>query len=109
MLHDDNNRPIALMNPLTEEQRLTLRGVGPVDTLPNGIMKSFDDAEVGDVIGIYGNLKNYTMNVQPGMPLTTTSWDDHETNLHKTKVLTAMDGRVSNPFGWVVLKKGPSA
>lgn len=109
VLHDDNNRPIALMNPLTEEQRLTLRGVGPVDTLPNGIMKSFDDAEVGDVIGIYGNLKNYTMNVQPGMPLTTTSWDDHETNLHKTKVLTAMDGRVSNPFGWVVLKKGPSA
>lgn len=109
VLHDDNNRPIALMNPLAEEQSLTLRGVGPVDTLPNGIMKSFDDAEVGDVIGVYGNLKNYTMNVQPGMPLTTTSWDDHETNLHKTKVLTAMDGRVSNPFGWVILKKGPSA
>jgi len=109
VLHDDNNRPIALMNPLAEEQSLTLRGVGPVDTLPNGIMKSFDDAEVGDVIGIYGNLKNYTMNVQPGMPLTTTSWDDHEINLHKTKVLTAMDGRVSNPFGWVILKKGPSA
>lgn len=109
VLHDDNNRPIALMNPLAEEQKLTLRGVGPVDTLPNGIMPSFDDAEVGDVIGFYGNLKNYTMNVQPGMPLSTVSWDDHETNTHKTKMLTAMDGRVSNPFGWVILKKGAGA
>ena len=109
VLHDDNNRPITLMNPLKEEEQLTLRGVGPVDTLPNGIMKSFDDAAVGDVIGFYGNLKNYTMNIQPGMPLTTTSWEDHDLNLHKTKILTAMDGRVSNPFGWVILKKGPSA
>jgi hypothetical protein len=49
------------------------------------------------------------MNIQPGMQLSTVSWDDHETNTHKTKVLTAMDGRVSNPFGWVILKKGPSA
>ena len=109
VLHDDNNRPITLMNPLKEEEQLTLRGVGPVDTLPNGIMKSFDDAAVGDIIGFYGNLKNYTMNIQPGMPLTTTSWEDHDLNLHKTKILTAMDGRVSNPFGWVILKKGPSA
>ncbi len=109
VLHDDNNRPITLMNPLKEEEQHTLRGVGPVDTLPNGIMKSFDDAAVGDVIGFYGNLKNYTMNIQPGMPLTTTSWEDHDLNLHKTKILTAMDGRVSNPFGWVILKKGPSA
>lgn len=109
VLHDDNNRPIALMNPLAEEQRLSLRGVGPVDTLPNGIMKSFDDASVGDVIGIYGNFKNYTINQQPGMPLTTVSWEDHETNTHKTKMLTALDGRVSNPFGWVILKKGPEA
>ena len=105
VLHDDNNRPISLMNPLAQEQQLSLRGVGPVDTLPNGIMKSYDDAAAGDVIGIYGDFKNYTMNVQPGMPLSTVTWDDHETNTHKTKILTAMDGRVSNPFGWVILKK----
>lgn len=109
VLHDDNNRPITLMNPLVQEERLTLRGVGPVDTLPNHIMPDFDSAEVGDIIGIYGNMKNYTMNIQPGMTLSTVSWDDHETNTHKTKVLTAMDGRVSNPFGWVIFKKGPSA
>ena len=109
VLHDDNNRPISLFDPLSQEQRMSLRGVGPVDTLPNNIMPDFDSAEVGDIIGIYGNFKNYTMNIQPGMQLSTVSWDDHETNTHKTKVLTAMDGRVSNPFGWVILKKGPSA
>jgi len=109
VLHDDNNRPIALMNPLSQEQALTLRGVGNVVTLPNKTIKAYDDAEVGDIVGIYGNLKNYTMNFQPGMPLSTVSWDDHETNTHKTKVLTAMDGRVSNPFGWLIIKKGPQA
>ena len=49
------------------------------------------------------------MNFQPGMPLSTVTWADPETNTHKTKVLTAMDGRVSNPFGWLIIKKGPSA
>lgn len=106
VLHDDNNRPITLMNPLSQEQALTLRGVGNVVTLPNHVMKSFDDAAVGDIVGIYGNLKNYTMNFQPGMPLSTVTWDDHETNTHKTKVLTAMDGRVHNPFGWLFIRKG---
>lgn len=109
VLHDDNNRPIALDNPLVQEHALTLRGVGNVSTLPNTVMASFDDANTGDVIGVYGNLRNYTMNIQPGMPLATTSWDDHETNTHKTKILTAMDGRVSNPFGWLILRKGVGA
>ena len=109
VLHDDNNRPISLMNPLNDEQTLTLRGVGNVIALPNTTIKPFDDAEVGDIVGIYGDLHNYTMNFQPGMPLSTVTWDDHETNTHKTKVLTAMDGRVHNPFGWLFIKKGPSA
>ena len=109
MLHDDNNRPITLDRPLQQDEGHSIRFIGNVTLLRNDIMKPFDTAAVGDIVGIYGNLKNYTMNVQPGMPLSTVSWDDHETNTHKTKILTAMDGRVSNPFGWLILKKGPSA
>lgn len=109
VLRDDNNRPICLADPLNDEPRLSLRGVGPVDTLPNGIMPAFDNASTGDVIGIYGNFRNYVMNTQPGMPLSTVSWTDHDRNLEKTKMLVACDGRVANPFGWVILKKAASA
>jgi hypothetical protein len=87
---------------------MTLRG-NAVDTVPNTLIPDFDSAEVGDVFAIYGNLRNYTLNTQPGMPLSTTSWDDHDTNTKKTKVLMACDGRVTNPFGWLLLKKKASA
>jgi len=109
VLHDDNNRPITLARPLVDGEQLAIRGIGNVTLLPNTVIKPYDSASVGDIVGVYGNLKNYTMNVQPGMPLSTVSWEDHETNTHKTKILTAMDGRVSNPFGWLFIKKGASA
>lgn len=110
VLHDDNNRPISLMNPVAgDSQALALRGVGPVALTPNTILPSYDRAEVGDVFGIFGNLKNYTMNTQPGMPMSIVTWDDHENNAHKTKLLVACDGRVSNRYGWVFLVKGANA
>jgi HK97 family phage major capsid protein len=107
-LKDDNNRPIAKFNPLNEDLPMTLRG-NAVDTVPNTLIPDFDSAEVGDVFAIFGNLKNYTLNFQPGMPLSTVSWDDHENNAHKTKVLTAVDGRVVDPYGWILLKKKAGA
>ncbi len=109
VLHDDNNAPIALSNPLTESHQLTLRGVGPVDLVPSVILPTYDNAQTGDIFGIYGNLKNYTINTQPGMPLSTVTWDDHENNAHKTKVLVTLDGRVHNRYGWVFLRKGAGA
>lgn len=110
VLHDDNNRPISLFNPVGgDSQQLTLRGVGGVNLVPNTILPSYDRAEVGDVFGIFGNLKNYTMNTQPGMPMSVVTWDDHENNAHKTQLLVACDGRVSNRYGWVFLVKGQGA
>ena len=109
VLHDDNNRPITDMDMLQREPAMRLRGVGLVDTVANDLLPSFDTANVGDIIGVYGNFTNYVMNFQPGLPLNTVSWDDHETNTHKTKMLLAADGRVANPFGWLLLRKGKSA
>ena len=109
LLQDDNKQPIGLYKPLSEDTQLSIVGVGPVDTMPNSIIPDFDSASVGDVIGFYGNPRNYTMNEQPGLQLSTVSWTDHETNTYKTKMLVAMDGRVHDPFGWVILKKAASA
>lgn len=111
-LRDDNNRPIANFAStgasLNENIEPRIQG-RPVNLLDALVLPGFDEASVGDVFAIYGNLRNYTINTQPGMPLSTVSWDDHETNTRKTKVLMACDGRVTNPFGWLFLKKKASA
>jgi len=105
VLHDDNNRPISNLVSINQGMEKSLRGVGSVDLLPNDVLKTFDNASAGDIIGIYGNFKGYTLNTQPGMPLTTATWDDYDTNTRKTRMLVACDGRVTNPYGWVILKK----
>lgn len=113
VLRDDNNRPIAnfmsTRDSLNEALVPSIQG-RPINLIGEStILPSFDEASVGDIFAVYGNLRNYTLNTQPGMPLTTTRWEDYETNTKKTRVLMACDGRVTNPFGWLLLKKKASA
>lgn len=104
VLKDADGDPLSKVDPLNSEQPQRLRN-RPVNLVEDTILPSFDAASSGDVIGIFGNLNNYVLNTQPGMPMSTVTWDDHENNLKKTKMLTAVDGRVVNPYGWAILKK----
>ncbi len=103
-LKDDNNRPIATFDIRSDDAPTKIRG-NRVVTLPNSLLGDFDSASAGDVVAVFGNLQNYAMNFQPNMPLTTTNWDDPESNTNKTRVLTAVDGKVIDNQGWVVIKK----
>ena len=107
-LKDEVNRPLAKFDPLNDEAPYKIRG-NAVVTLPNSLLGDFDSASTGDVIAVFGNLKNYALNFQPGMPLSTVSWEDYETNTQKTRVLTAVDGKVIDNHGWVVITKKASA
>lgn len=103
-LKDEVNRPLVQLNIASGDNLPTIRG-NAITTLPVSLLPDFDAASTGDVIAIFGNLKNYTLNFQPGMPLSTVSWTDHETNTNKTKVLTAVDGKLIDNNGWVVITK----
>ena len=103
-LKDEVNRPLVQLNLGSGENLPTIRG-NAINTLPVSLLPDFDAATAGSVVAIFGNLKNYTLNFQPGMPLSTVSWTDHETNTNKTKVLTAVDGKLIDNNGWVVIKK----
>lgn len=107
-LHDEVNRPLVRQDLRAAEPMASLFG-NTINVMPNAIMPDFDTASVGDVVAIFMNPRNYTLNFQPGMPLSTVSWDDHETNTHKTKVLTAVDGRVIDNNGIVIITKKASA
>lgn len=112
VLRDDNNRPVANFmsryDSLNDGFVPAING-RPVNLLDDSVGADISTAEVGDIIAAFGDLKHYTLNTQPGMPLTTLSWDDHDNNLHKTKVSMACDGRVTNPFGWLLIKLKASA
>ena len=107
-LKDEVNRPLVQLNLQSGDNLPRIRG-NAINTVPVGLLPDFDAAQTGDVVAIFGNLRNYTLNFQPGMPLSTVSWDDHETNTHKTKVLTAVDGKLVDNNGWVVITKKQSA
>lgn len=107
-LKDEVNRPLVQLNLSSGDNLPSIRG-NAITTLPVSLLPDFDAASTGDVIAIFGNLKNYTLNFQPGMPLSTVSWTDHETNTNKTKVLTAVDGKLIDNNGWVVITKKASA
>ena len=103
-LKDEVNRPLVQLNLASGDNLPSIRG-NAITTLPVSLLPDFDAASAGDVVAIFGNLKNYTLNFQPGMPLSTVSWTDHETNTNKTKVLTAVDGKLIDNNGWVVITK----
>ena len=106
---DNNNAPVSVgYNPVTgdEIKRIIGRGVSCVES---DILPDFDAASAGDVVAIFGNWNDYAVNVQPGMPLTTKRWIDDDNNLEKTKCLVALDGKVLDPYGFVLLKKKASA
>ena len=108
-MSDDNNAPVSVdYNPVTGEEVARLCGI-PVDKVGDNILKDFDTAQAGDVFAIYGDMKNYLVNTQPGMPMTTVKWVDHDTNTEKIKSLCALDGKVLNPYGFILLKKKASA
>lgn len=106
-LRDDQNHPVSQTgyNPVTGEEEHRLMGL-PVDIVPDSVLPDFDTADDGDVIAIFGNLNDYVVNIQPGMPLSVVRWVDHDNNLVKTKALMACDGKVVDPYGFVLIIKG---
>lgn len=106
---DDNHAPVSIgYNAVTGQETASLCGF-PVEKVQDAILPDFDSASAGDVVAIYGNMRNYAVNTQPGMPLSTVRWINHETNEEKIKSLVALDGKVLDPYGFILIKKKASA
>lgn len=99
---DDSNAPVSITyDPITGNQIMRLMG-SPVlitDQLPE-----FDDAANDDVFVIYGDLSNYCINSNQQMK--TVKWQDPDTRKDKTLAYMVADGKVLDPYGFVLVKKG---
>lgn len=70
------------------------------------IIKDFDSAEAGDVVGIFWQPQEYAINTQ--MEFGMKRWFDEDRNEWVNKMLTIVDGKVLNPKGFYIIKKKAS-
>lgn len=101
---DANGQPIGRVNYGIANGPQEMFGGKQVVEVEDDVINNYDDAATGDVVAIYGNLNNYAIN--SNMQLTTFRYLDQDTNQYVNKLLLIADGKVLDPNGFVIVKKG---
>lgn len=109
VMADNNNAPVNYAYDPVSGKRTNLL-VGKQTTLVKSlILPDFDKAKVGDVVGIYGDLSNYCVNWQPGGGISVIRYPDYDKRKHNLLGYGVCDGRVVDPYGFILIKKKASA
>lgn len=101
---DANGQPIGRVNyGITNgpQERFGGKEVIPVE---DDIIANYDDASTGDVVAVYCNLRNYGLN--SNMQMMMFRYFDHDTNEWVDKAILICDGKLIDPNGVVIVKKG---
>lgn len=101
---DKNGQPIGRINyGLNGEENYRFMGK-TVETVEDECIASWDDANVGDVVAVFVKLTDYGINTN--MQMTTVKWVDHDNNEVKNKCTMILDGKLIDPNGVLIIKKG---
>lgn len=103
---DDNGQPVGRTNyGINGEETYRFMGKD-VETVEDGCIAAFDDAEVGDVIAVFMKPTDYAVN--SNLQMTTVKWVDNDTNEIKNKCIMICDGKLVDANGVLIIKKGQS-
>ena len=103
-LADDVNAPVSIgYNPVTGNEELRLMGF-PVLLVDDSVLPDYDSASDGDVFAIYGKLDDYCINTN--QQLQVVQYVDWDVRQHKTVAYMVLDGKVLDPYGFMLIKKG---
>lgn len=103
-MEDKQGQPIGRVNYGIDGGETYRFGGKPVETVEDDIIASYETAIEGDVIAVFVNLNDYAIN--SNMQMTTVKWTDHDTNEVKNKVMLIVDGKLIDPNGVLIIKKG---
>lgn len=104
---DDNGQPIGRVNyGITEGPQERFAGKEVIQ-VEDDVIAPFADAATDDVVAIYCNLKNYGFN--SNMQMTMFRYFDHDTNEWVDKAILIADGKLIDPNGVVIVKKGAAS
>ena len=101
---DANGQPIGRINYGITQGAQERFGGKEVVLVEDDIVANYDDASTGDIVGIYCNLNNYAVN--SNMSMTMYRYFDHDTNEWVDKAILIADGKLLDPNGVVIVKKG---
>ena len=101
---DANGQPIGRVNYGIDGGETYRFGGKEVETVEEDIIAAYETAAVNDVVAVFADLKNYAIN--SNMKMTTVKWIDHDDNQIKNKVLLICDGKILDPNGVILIKKG---
>lgn len=105
-MEDKNGQPVGRTNYGVNGEE-TYRFLGKdVETVEEELLPYYEDANVGDVFAIFGDLKDYVIN--SNLEMQVVKWIDHDTNEVKNKVIMIVDGKVADANGFILIKKGKS-
>lgn len=101
---DKNGQPIGRINYGIEGEEKYRFGGKTVLTVEDECIKAYEDAAAGDVIAVFVKLDDYAIN--SNMQMTLVRWEDHDTNTIKDKCILICDGKLLDPNGVLIIKKG---
>lgn len=101
---DGNGQPIGRVNYGIADGEVYRFGGKEVLTVEEDVIANYDDASTNDVVGVFVNLKDYAIN--SNMELKVVKWEDHDTNEIKNKAILICDGKLVDPNGVIIIKKG---
>lgn len=101
---DDQGQPIGRINyGITEGPQPRFGGKAVIE-VEDDIIAPYDDAALGDVVAVYGNLRNYAIN--SNMQMSMFRYLDHDTNEWVSKAILIMDGKLLDANAVVIVRKG---
>lgn len=101
---DANGQPVGRVNYGITDGPQERFGGKEVIQVEDDVIAPYDDAAVEDVVAIYCNLRNYGFN--SNMQMTMFRYLDHDTNEWVDKAILIADGKLIDPSGVVIVKKG---
>lgn len=101
---DANGQPIGRVNYSIAEGSQERFGGKEVVEVEDDIIAPYDDAAVGDIVTIYCNLSNYGIN--SNLQLQMYRYFDQDKNEYVDKAILIADGKLIDPNGVVIVKKG---
>jgi len=101
---DANGQPIGRVNyGITSGQQERFAGK-EVILVEDDIIAPYESAGTGDIVAIFCKLSDYCIN--SNMQLKMFRWLDHETNQWVDKAILIADGKILDPNGVLIIKKG---
>lgn len=101
---DANGQPIGRTNYGITDGPQERFGGREVILVEDDVVAPYENASTGDVVAVFCKLTDFAIN--SNMQMTMYRWLDHDTNQWVDKALLIADGKILDPNGVIIVKKG---